>query len=761
MNVVWSEIRWITPAAVTFGILFLLIGWQYAHAVSMPPWARWAAATLKLLGFALLLLFLLAPQTVRKVPKPGVNWVAVAADNSASMSIADQANGATRGDTMREVLARPEWQKPLGEQFQIRDFLFDARTRRAADFSSLTFDGPQSAVIGALDRMRQQFEGQPLAAILLFTDGAATDFSRPLPGGGPPVYPVLFSPQARLADASIEQAHALATVFENAPVTVDASVRCLGAEGRDVKVRLIDERGQTVTEEHRKPRGDDETFAIRFLTTPQKPGPIAYRVEAVLEGDAAPQNNARHVVANRDQGPFRILYVAGQPNWEHKFLQRALADDPELKLVSLLRVARGVSKFDWRARGGGGAHPFYADQVAEDEAERYDQPIFMRLGTRDAQELRDGFPRTAEELAPYDVVMLDNVESTLFSRDQLGLLRDYVGDRGGSLIMLGGADSLDAGKYQDTPLADVLPIYLGAQHSSVPAAPVRVTLSREGLLLPWARLRTTEREEQDREAQMPDFLVAHGLDALKPGARAIASLRDASGREYPAIASQKYGNGLCTAFMIGDLWRWGMQSPEQHADLDKFWRQTTRATLADVPRRATLTAGAPQGGKVELAVVARGPDFRPAERVTVTTRVRTPADKWTTVEMEPDAEQPGRFVAQVPVKDSGPWRAEAIVTDATDGHISSLQTGWATNADAEEFRALRPDPAPIEALARQTGGRVLKPEELEKFVEELKNKPVPEMESLTAPLWHSAIWLALAMGCFVGEWSLRRWKGLA
>ena len=761
MSIAWSEGRWIAPAAGTFGVLALFIAWQYFRARALPPWVRWTAAALKLLGFALLLLFLLGPQIVRLVATPGTNWVALVADDSASMRIADQAGDATRGSVMHAAADRPEWRRKLGEQYQTRDFTFAARTRRVGNFDGLAFDGTQSAMVDAIDRVARQFEGQPLAAMIVFTDGAATDFERTLPSNVPPVYPVLIAPDKELADASIERATAIATVFENAPVTVDADVRCVGAKGRSVNVRLLDEKGATVAEQHKAPASGDETIPFRFLTTPAKPGPAAYRVQAVLPGDVVPQNDQRFVVANRDQGPYRVLYAAGQPSWESKFLQRALNDDPEVKLVSLLRVARGQAKFDWHQGGNGNAHPFYQGQVAEDEAERYDEPVFLRLGTRNANELRNGFPRTADELFPYDAVMINYLDAAFFTRDQLTLLREYVADRGGSLMMLGGSDSLDAGKYEGTPLADVLPVYLGARHSHTPAVPVRVSLSRDGMLQPWARLRATESEEQERLDKMPGFLVAHGLDALKPGAQAVATMRDNAGAEYPAIAVQRFGKGVCTAFMIGDWWRWGFRSAEMHADLDKFWRQALRASLADVPRRAAITAGKPLDGTVEIAVTARGPNFHPSERATAKARVRSPDGRWTAVEMQPDATQPGRFVAQAPAKDSGIWLAEAVVTDAADANVAQVQCGWAVNQDAEEFRALRPDPAPLEALAKKTGGRVLKPSELEAFVEELKNKPQPLMESHTEPLWHHAAWLALAICCFVGEWGLRRWKGLA
>ena len=56
-----------------------------------------------------------------------------------------------------------------------------------------------------------------------------------------------------------------------------------------------------------------------------------------VAGEATLANNLRVVTVHRDRGPYRILYVAGRPNWEFKFIRRALTSDAEIELVGLLR----------------------------------------------------------------------------------------------------------------------------------------------------------------------------------------------------------------------------------------------------------------------------------------------------------------------------------------------------------------------------------------------------------------------------------------
>jgi hypothetical protein len=106
---------------------------------------------------------------------------------------------------------------------------------------------------------------------------------------------------------------------------------------------------------------------LRFQLKPEGSGLVFYRVEAALKADAsgnAPAeatlaNNTRVVVVDRGQGPFRVLYVAGRPNWEFKFLNRAVEEDTQVQLVGLIRVAKREPKFDFRGRSGESSNPLF------------------------------------------------------------------------------------------------------------------------------------------------------------------------------------------------------------------------------------------------------------------------------------------------------------------------------------------------------------------------------------------------------------------
>ena len=81
-------------------------------------------------------------------------------------------------------------------------------------------------------------------------------------------------------------------------------------------------------------------------------------------------------MVDRGGGPYRVLYVCGRPNWEFKFLRRALSEDEQVELVGLVRIARREPKFSFRSKAGEAADPRNDDGL-------YD----VRAGARDARNL--------------------------------------------------------------------------------------------------------------------------------------------------------------------------------------------------------------------------------------------------------------------------------------------------------------------------------------------------------------------------------------
>lgn len=777
--------RWLGPAGVLLLAALILLLWSYRRARPLRGFHRVCFA-LKTLGVLILALWLLEPMWIGRRAKAGANSLAILADNSSTMTIRDVGQTKRRGDFLREALDTETagWLAKLAENFEIRRYFFDSRLHRTLDFSELAFDGQASAIGTNLRVLADRFQDKPLAGILLMTDGNPTDLSTPAYdlSGLPPVYPVVVGHRDPPKDIAVTNVSVTQTAFEDAPVTIQADVAVTGFAGQTISVDLKDSTGAVVQTKKwlLKKRHDKQRF--RFRLRPQRAGVLFYTIAANaarLPAESAEQenrsqeatllNNQRTVVVKRDEGPYRILYVTGRPNWEYKFLRRAIEEDEQIHLVGLIRAAKREPKYDWRGRAGEQSNPLFRgyDTQNQEQTEEYDQPVLVRLNTRDAEELRDGFPRTAEELYAYHAVILDDIEAEFFLRDQMDLIRRFVSERGGGFLMLGGKESFQQGQYAHTPISSILPVYLDRLPESPRIKRTRMALTRGGWLQPWARLRDNEQAERERLRAMPDFRVLNRLRGVKPGAQVIATVDDERDARYPALIVQRFGNGRSAALPIGDVWRWGLQSPEMREDMEKFWRQTLRWLVANVPQRISVEVV--QGvdlaqQAVRLRVYARDKDFQPLDNVFAEIEIQRPAGDSIRLNAQPVAHQGGVFETTLVSRASGGYSVHAVITDAEGNRIGAAETGWAVDLLAQEFASLQVNRALLEDIARQTGGRVVELDELDRFARMLPHLQVPITTTWSKPLFDlpglgPAAFL-LVLICFGSEWALRRWKGM-
>ncbi|HXT11749.1 MAG TPA: glutamine amidotransferase [Candidatus Angelobacter sp.] len=808
-TIILSNRAWMPAVGVGVVILAVAVLWSWRRSAAQ-GWVKLTCAILKLAGILALALCLLDPLRVGQHARPGANVFGIIADNSQSMEMKDPGETRSRGEVMREQLigGGKSWRSALDENFQVRRYTFDSRLQTTKDFSELNFDGRSSALGGALRTAVEYWRGQPVAGVLLFTDGNATDIGADLPSleGCPPIYPVVVGSDSAMQDISLGKITVSQTAFEDAPVTVQAEANANGFAGSQITTRLIEvgagafvtNGGATnaslrigsvsnvVAKSSQFASGNDATLNYRFQIRPETPGLHFYEVEtrvsdetkatATPSREATLANNQQMIVVDRGQEPFRVLYISGRPNWEYKFLNRAIQDDPQVQMPAIIRVAKREPKFEFMGREGESSNPLFRGFGTNDEETgRYDQPVLIRLNTKDQMELRGGFPKTAAELYRYDAVIVGDLEAEFFTHDQMALIQRFVSERGGGFLMLGGAESFREGDYAGTPIASLLPVYLDRPVDAQLPGEFKLTLTREGWLQPWTRLRPVENEEKTRIDEMPAFEVFNPLHDIKPGASVLATVSDANGRQYPALVVQRFGLGRTAALMIGDMWRWGLRDEQMQKDLAKSWRQMVRWLVADVPPRISVSAEAAPGGdasEFRLTVKAHDEEFRPLDNASVKLTVRpvqvssssrqsrASAQNFVQLTADPVSGESGTYTATYVAHDTGGYSVEATVMDSDGRMAGRAAAGWTSDPAAEEFKSLKPNRALLESLAKKTGGEVLSMSGLDALVRKLPEKHSPVMETWTYPLWHKPVVLLFALGCFVGEWGLRRWKGM-
>jgi len=827
-EIVLNARDWLLPAAIFGGVALLLLVFGYGRG-RLSGWKRVVAGVLKAIAIALLLLCLLEPMLTGKQPKEGANLFAIIADDSGGLGIRERPDAPTRGERLRDALIDSKtgddvsWRKRIGDVFQVRDFTFAERLQPTKGFHSLEFQGGASRAVSAVGGVARMHQGRPLAGMLLLTDGIATDASSldKLSDDLPPIYPVVVGDKAELPDVGVTGVAVSQTPFEDAPITLEIDLEAIGLDGQATPVRVTEIDGPL--NEVQNPEIINGRGSARFRVRPDASGIRFFKIEAnpqigsaseITEGDAKPaieaeatlRNNNYLVAVDRSGGPYRVLYVAGRPNWDYKFLRRALEDDPELEMSGIIRIARREPKFEWRGRSGENSNPLFRGFDKEDEDQRYDQPVLVRLQVEDGSELASGFPKVPEDLFPkFHAVILDDIEASFFTQDQMELIRDFVSRRGGGFAMLGGTESFSGGNYLRTPIADLLPVYPSASMGGRTAFSVHLT--REGWLEPWVRLRDKESDERDRLADMEYFRSVNSLGSIKPAATVLAAVQTEdldfidqdAGQARPALVAQRYGDGHAAALAVGDMWRWGMVNKESREDMEKAWRQMIRWLVAEAKGRVrcSLPETTPALGEpIEIRIDALDKSFKPLADALVKIEVdtlghgessRSPVDEanvdqqdgtqssgenlsvsdqptavisTVTIDAQPDLDEPGTFLATFVPRSAGCYRVRVAATDTDGESIGDAEAGWTVNPGAEEFRSLEVDRDFLEALAAKTGGRVLELDGLDKFVNDLEGLDAPIMQTWSRPLWHTP-WVLLAVVlCLVLEWWLRRVGGM-
>lgn len=781
-HMTWGSPGWLLPVAILSGAIGVSVVACYVRR-GIPVSVRAAAALLKLAAIAALTFCVIEPLFNGVRPRPGANLFIVAADNSLSLSATDQPGQASRGEQLRQTIRdEAPWLARLGQDFDLRRYVVDTRLRSTESFRVLSFDGHATALRSALATIAGQFRGRPLAGVLLLTDGNATDWNDADIDWSslPPIYPVALGSDSSIKDLTLSRIAVTQTNFETSPVTILAEVAAEGMAGESLVIDLLDSNGKEV-QRHTGKMPEKGTLSERFQFRPENPGVSFYRVRAFAARDeegvkqqksaveATLANNTRVALVDRGRGPYRVLYVAGRPNWEFKFLRRAVEEDDEVELIGLLRIAKREPKFSFRGRTGETTNPLFRGfgNQTDETAEQYDEPVLVRFGTRDQTELREGFPKTAEQLFEYHAVVLDDIEAEFFTRDQMSLLQKFVSQRGGAILMLGGQETFASGGYARTPLGEMLPIYFDKTKPALPPGEYRWSLSRDGWLQPWVRLRTTESEEEKRLAEMPPFRTINGSTGLKPGATVLASFiaadESSDKTPRPAFVVQPFGQGRAAAMLAGDLWRWGMRRANTSThDLDQMWRQTVRWLVSDVPGRVELQANNNQSHGQQAALLTievRDATAEPLDNAEAKVTVTTADGKQISVDTTSSDQTPGEYDATFVPRAAGGYKAHVSVSGPDGSPVGEAEAGFTYEPDTEEFRSLRTNRDLLQRIAERTQGEVIEPDELDQFVSSLPNRRIPITEPWIYPLWHHWPMLAIAILCLVGEWGLRRWKG--
>jgi hypothetical protein len=127
---------------------------------------------------------------------------------------------------------------------------------------------------------------------------------------------------------------------------------------------------------------------------------------------------------------------------------------------------------------------------------------------------------------------------------------------------------------------------------------------------------------------------------------------------------------------------------------------------------------------------------------------------------EASLDEPGVYSAVFVPKEAGAWTVDAEAMTGEGQKLIADKAGWIYEPQVEEFQRPGTNLELLTKLAEQTGGEIVDADDLDDFVARLQSKPMPVVEAWTMPLWDQPLVFLVVLCCLVGEWGLRRSKGL-
>lgn len=555
-------------ALVPLAVVLLASLWLTLSSPGLSWKARWLLSLLRFLAMLVLLVGWLRPAVISNREKESAGAIAVLIDRSQSMILPSDVSDRTRWDIEREVWTAIQTSTDLKiGQTVLVPYFYDGELAAAGsdDLPDLAkvFDRPPAGRItdlgGALSKIGSLQLDPPLRGAIVLGDGVQTLIPSPVDASlaarqmaqlDQPILIVGIGPrgeQGQIKDVAIEGIPEQMTAFVKKELTVPLVVNAQGMQNVPVSIELTFRASgkppRTVGKREVLATKPSEKLALEFTVVVPEEG--EYLLEATATVNTREQNKSNNQLMSFvtvREGGVRILYLAGQPLPEQKFLRRSLEESRDFATEYLLWPERDRRKWP------------------------------MDLGV---------------DLQQFDVIIIDDIAATAFSDAASQEIISRV-KRGAGILFLGGYRSFDAGGYGRSPLAALIPMKLRNQ-AYVWDAPKDLDLQITGdvPLLPVlphdiTRLAT----EPDNTRIWRQLKPLQGMNRFGELSRSpgVLVLLEGPNRE-PALVTGEVGNGRVLAFAGDSTWRWHLAG--QIKEHQQFWRQA----LLWLVRRDNLTEG--------------------------------------------------------------------------------------------------------------------------------------------------------------------------
>ena len=683
----------------------------------------------RVLMLAALLLMLFQPQMRRDEVTVLRPQLAVLVDTSESMNDPVDEHQLRRAERVREWFNSKAVQDAK-KDFDIRVFSFDrALGEQSQEIEKLKYDGASSKIMEAANQVVERFRGQPLAGVLVLSDGLDTSGAAAGRTVSSSVPVDTFELEKPFTRKQRERRISLASVDYPPRVVAgwDTEIRVTlagyGMGGKTTAVELWRD-GRKQAETHVAFNEDEQTRQAAFAIAHNKPGAAQYELR-VIDPAADKEARAYSFIIEVMEPGNRVLYVQNTLGFDFKFLRKAILSDRNLQLSAFVRWADGRLA----SLGDNGAKPGSADF-------------------------------TPQSLSNCAVVILGDLPPETLSTANCNAIRDFV-DHGGGLVLLGGPESFAENRLARTPLASLLPVRVPAPYREG-NFPVQITDT--GLHHPVFGPLFTQVKN------FPPLLTCNETNGVTPTAEVLMQTVS-NGTAHPLVVSSRFGQGRVVVVLTDTMWRWRLAAPgwaSQRSPYDTFWTQLMDWLIPKEQDKQnsnrielfTERTNYTFGERPEVRAIVRTPVSDTKLPATLPLQIRTPDDKVFDYTLKPATlqTQSGKPVSgyRVEIDPNVPGIFKAKSSIKLNGAEIEGETRFIVARPATEITGKPIDREFLARIAESTGGKFYKMENWGNWRSDLHYQEHHFSRVQLLDLWNHPLLLGFLMMILITDWITRK-----
>lgn len=762
-----------------------VIHWLYRREGKMlTRFARLALAAMRFLVLAGVLVMLLEPAIIFTKRETVPSRLLVLVDDSESVDFKDAFVNAGHAKKVADALGlksadelREQSRLKLAERALDRDLLqklaaggdrivtrhnfsgqlFDPQsTTPSKKPAASTIDRSATALGTAVKQALAAYRGQPLAGILIATDGQSNTgdplgkAAEAAAAEGVPLVALALGTPEGPRNAAVTKIDVSPVVFVRDPNQAHVLVNSRGLKGQPANLLLERQADGGAWEElGRKPIVLEESGVVQTVTFDFKEDRPAKLVLRATIQDVGPElttaDNMQLAEVRVIRQKIKVLFVSGHAFPEYEFIRNMLLRDTAL--------SAGI----WL-------------QTADKDYVQQGSPAIKRL------------PINSEELNDFDCVILYDPDPSLWPENFPQMLVDFVGKAGGGLVYVAGErftkDYFDRPDDSISLWLPLLPVVSepGLFRTDVTAKlsaknAWKLEISPEGHADPIFQF-STKSEENDRLlGALPGMFWHYPVTRAKAGATVLARHADPRMKNeygnHVLLATQLVGPGR--SFFVGfdSTYRWRFLDEQT---FDGFW-----ARMIDRAGRSKQL-----GGRYPYSLSTDRASYRPGSQVTLTARFENPNDKDAGLDqMHGEVEMPDSpplsitlsprkgestaFEATFPVSKAGPHFVKVWSGDPDAKQMIRAATlEFPVELPNLEYDQPTLNMAALQALTASadrpgsTGGAVFDLAEIDQIPDAFKIKRVAHVLEDRQPIFNAPLLFGLILFVLFTEWVLRK-----